>query len=253
MDECDPLVRELRARVESHRALDERERAFLTDACLRRYLTARSGNVAGAEEALMKSLKWRAEHIPPILRCLPCEVDSRSHCIVPLGWDEGNSPIVWGAPARGRSLDGPSTVAHVSYALEHCLSHRNSAEQWVWAVDFHRFGLRDVLNAQIGLGFASVLPHHYPERLKKIVMINRPYVFDILLATLRPFLDARTLGKLCSVKGTPAEVALQLREHHGFGDSTIAFITAAMTLSVDDPNPALPDEALTLQLLLLEW
>ena len=243
---------DLRHRLASRRGPEAppAEREFLTEACLQRYLVARNADVDAAERALLATLAWREDNVPRVLRCAPCEADATTHCIVPLGWDAAQRPVVWGCPARGRSLDGPTTVAHVTYALEHVFAHERSAEQWVWCVDFNGFGLRDVLNVQIGLGFASVLPTHYPERLGKIIMINRPFIFDMLLGVLRPILDARTLSKLCSVKGTHAEVAPQLREH-GFDEDTVTFIVEAMARKAEPTlgsTPALPAGAAELQL-----
>lgn len=100
-------------------------------------------------------------------------------------------------------------------------------------------------------GFATVLPHHYPERLHKIVMINRPYFFDILLGAIKPFLDARTLGKLVSVRGSPEAVEKQLIAEHGFTEENAAWVAAAMRLSpTQDPSstPPLPKSAQPLQI-----
>jgi len=118
-------------------------------------------------------------------------------------------------------------------------------------VDFSGFGWRDVTNVSIGLGFANVLPHHYPERLYRIVMINRPKVFDVLLAVMHPFLDDRTLGKLVSERGDADAVRTALVRNHGFSDSTAEWVAEAMRRPArpgHDALPALPREAHALQL-----
>ena len=167
-DECIAAVR---------RALGpDAEDPHVNDATLRRFLVARHWDVAGATAQLRKTLAWRRDNVRHPLRCLQCEDDASTHCVVPLGYTSGRHPIVYGCPAKGRSVEGPPTVQHVINTLEHLFSLPDTAETWVWCVDFSGFGYRDVMNVQIGLGFASVLPHHYPERLHRIVMVNRPRV-----------------------------------------------------------------------------
>jgi hypothetical protein len=43
--------------------------------------------------------------------------------------------------------------------------------------------------------FLSHISAHLPERLHCAVLINPPSIFDLLLAVLRPFIDARTMSK----------------------------------------------------------
>ena len=47
-------------------------RAFVTDACVRRYLRARGGNVKKASAMLRKTLLWRAKARPQDARPVPC-------------------------------------------------------------------------------------------------------------------------------------------------------------------------------------
>lgn len=249
-EEAAAAVAALRAATAPHVTTPE-DAAFATDATLRRFLVARRWDVAGATKTLHATLEWRRAHIRHPLRCEPCEADPLAHCVVPLGWDTGAHPVVWGCPARGANGDGPAASAHMVAALEHVFSLPQSGEQWVWCVDFAGFGLRESAQVNIAVAFAKVLPHHYPERLHKIVMINRPYLFDFLMAAMKPFLDARTLGKLVSVRGGPEEVAAALVGEHAFTQEMADWVAAAMRLPPrhDAPSvPPLPPGAAALQL-----
>ena len=105
--------------------------AYVNDGTLRRYLVARNWDVAGATKTLHASVEWRKSNVHKPYRCEPCESDPCTHCIVPIGWSTARHPIVWGCPARGKSGDGPSAVAHIVAALEHVFSLPESADQWV--------------------------------------------------------------------------------------------------------------------------
>jgi hypothetical protein len=249
-EEAAAAVAALRAAVAPHVTTPE-DVAFATDAALRRFLVARRWDVGGAAKTLAATLEWRKAHIRHPLRCEPCEADPLAHCVVPLGWDTQAHPVVWGCPARGANGDGPAASAHMVASLEHVFSLPQSGEQWVWCVDFAGFGLRESAQVNIAVAFAKVLPHHYPERLHKIVMLNRPYLFDFLMAAMKPFLDARTLGKLVSVRGGPDEVASALVGEHHFTAEMADWVAAAMRMHPrhDAPSvPPLPPGAAALQL-----
>ena len=54
--------------------------------------------------------------------------------------------------------------------------------------------------------FLSQFQAHLPERLGLALLINPPWVFDLLLGVMRPFIDARTMSKVKILR--PAEGAL---------------------------------------------
>ncbi len=73
---------------------------------------------------------------------------------------------------------------------------------------------------KIGAQFAKILSHHYPERLGRLLLINPPRLFDVLLAACRPFVSKRTMDKMCSVHGSIDEVLAHMDAVHGFDENT---------------------------------
>lgn len=140
--------------------------AFADDAALCRFLTARDWDVPAAAAKLADTLAWRRAHLPPGTprACAECDDAPGTHCIVPLGRAAGGQPIVWGCPARGRSSDGPSTVAHVVAALEHVFSLAESAPTWVrgvWVGVGVGFGWGAGQSGCLGRGYVTTRPSPY--------------------------------------------------------------------------------------------
>lgn len=63
-------------------------------------------------------------------------------------------------------------------------------------MDFKGYGFWHAMQARLGISFATIFGQHMPERLCKIILVNPPAVFDILLKAIRPFVDHRTLNKV---------------------------------------------------------
>jgi hypothetical protein len=54
----------------------------------------------------------------------------------------------------------------------------------------------------------QTLSNHYPERLKKIVMTNTPFVFNAFWSVVKVFMDERTASKVlfCKQQEIPAKL-----------------------------------------------
>ena len=67
------------------------------------------------------------------------------------------------------------------------------------------------------------LSHHYPERLGRLLLINPPRLFDVLLGACRPFVSKRTMDKLCSIHGSADDVIAHMTTVHGFDETTTSW------------------------------
>ena len=184
------------------------ERAWCSDATLRRYAAARPTNAHAALSMLKATLEWRRSAVAPPLHCPRCDAGRASHCFVPIGKYDG-SVFIYGCPARAADPDVEATVRHVVHCLEHAFDD-GGCEQWTWLVDFKGFGLTHALQARLGAAFARLFADHFPERLRRLYLINTPTIFQLLLAAIEPFADARTMSKIVRVAGAPAAVAAEL-------------------------------------------
>jgi hypothetical protein len=59
--------------------------------------------------------------------------------------------------------------------------------------------------------FLSQFQAHLPERLALAVLVNPPWVFDMLLAVMRPFIDAKTMAKVKIIRPKEGALAEELK------------------------------------------
>jgi hypothetical protein len=226
-------------------------REFATHATIERYLSASRDNVLNAQRGIEATVSWRKDAIMPDFTCSACAASPGSHCFIPLGSDGGNAVLVYGAPARA-SAGGEvaATVSHCVNALEKQWRNDGS-RQWVWIVDFRGFGLTHALNARLGIAFAQVFKDHFPERLKRIVLLNPPLVFKVLISAIGAIADSRTLAKIEQIEfQTGAQACEQLAARLAITDSDILhWLSAALDEPSALPNslPPLPENAKALQ------
>jgi hypothetical protein len=98
--------------------------------------------------------------------------------------------------------------------------------------------------AQVSLGmkFAGMLSNHMPERLHRIVLLNPPRVFRMMLRSLKAFVDATTMAKLVPVTGNTDAIISTLRDEHCFPEPALAWLTRVLDAKkgYGAPLPPLP-------------
>ena len=212
-------------------------RAFLTRATLTRYATARNGDFEAALANLHATLAWRVEHVPATLSCPACAADAQSHCFFTVGVEpHGRRVVVYACAAKARMNEKDVTVQHMVHTLEHAWRATDAlqlAPTWVWCVDFAGFSLWHAMQGSTSNGALSAFGAHMPERLGAVLLVNPPGVFDILLAVVRPFVDARTMGKVHIVRGDERAIAAALEKHGivpGAKDGMSSWLSRAMAM-----------------------
>jgi hypothetical protein len=169
--------------------LEDLSRQFCTDDTLMRYHLARDGDFEASRHMLMQSIEWRRIHCADAPKCDSCASDFKSHCFFPIGWTSDGWPIIYSCVPRAACYKVDETVNHVVQTLEKSFAHTQSSDKWLWLVDFNGFGLSHAMHTKLGIGFARTFSAHFPERLGRLVLINPPRVFDLLLGAVRPFCD----------------------------------------------------------------
>lgn len=195
-------------RLASHfasRSLSPMDAAFVNErSTLRRYATARNGDFEAARKNLEETLAWRVAHVPAVLSCPACTANPLSHCFFTLGIDAQRRVVVYASAAKAKMNEKNVTLQHMCHTLEHAwraTQELDLAATWVWIIDFGGFSIWDAMQGSTSNGALSAFSNHMPERLGAAVLLNPPTVFDILLAAMRPFLDARTMSKVRIVRG----------------------------------------------------
>ncbi|KXS19536.1 CRAL/TRIO domain-containing protein [Gonapodya prolifera JEL478] len=192
---------------------------LLSDSTLHRYLVARNFSSEESLKMLRASLEWRETcgfipETPSDFKCELCEDESTSHNFIPIGWDRKSRPVIYGCPARATNPTVPPIVHHVVHCLEKCWIHPRSSGQWVWVVDFNGFGFKEAMQTRLAIAFATTFSNHMPERLGRLIVLNPPSIFSILLTAGKQFVDKRTMDKFVFMHGKPDEIVHRLNTEH---------------------------------------
>lgn len=220
----DPLARltseELSAYDETrallHAACDEQGvavTAWVSPACICRYLRARSFNVAKAVRMLVNTLVWRAEYGVDALTIddLRSEIENTGKMYISESLDSEGRPIVYMKPRHDNTTDRTSKVQYLVLVLELAIRRMDAArgvETMTWIVDFADYrqltGLKSIGTSK---DTAAILQAHYPERLGRVFILNQPGVFTFFWAAVRPFVDRKTVAKIAFLKHDYAPIA----------------------------------------------
>lgn len=227
--------------------LQPHEEKFFTELDLLRFLSARSGDPKAAAKMLTEHLQWRRSGEVEET-CAQCVADKDAHCFFTIGVSRHDQPFIYSCVPRAKCYDVAETVGHVVSSFEKILTH--PTRKFTWLCDFNGFGFSHAMQGRIGIGFALTLANHYPERLGRLVLINAPTVFDIMLAVCKPFVDSKTMSKLVSISGTPEEVCSRLEEDEfGLQPTTSAWLLETLKMKPVPGNyPPIPMEVASLQL-----
>ena len=228
-------------------SLSPRARAFLAEpSTLRRYAVARNGDAAAAIKALEATVAWREAALAPPLGCRDCDANIESHCFFPLGFsdatdaDPGGRLIVYACAARALTNEADSAVNHMLATLEHAWASRMGdvvpPTRLCWIVDFRGFGFSHAMQGKTSNAFLSQFGAHLPERLERAVLLSPPGIFDVLLALIRPFVDARTLGKVLIIRPTAATVKAELAALGITAPGQVAWLSAVLEMDAKPGN-----------------
>jgi len=196
------------------------------DTCLR-FLVGWGWDLNKALETIRESIKWRAVTKPATTQCPECLKDPISHCMRVVGLDVQRRPVIYTCFGQTRKRDVPETaVTHLCRCLEDMivlmrrmeedaaekaktsekpaeeakpevkkkLSETVKGGKWVWVVDFEDFGVSDCSPTQAKL--VGNLLTHYPERLGLLVLLDPPFVFDMVWSAMKPLMPDETLAKI---------------------------------------------------------
>jgi hypothetical protein len=155
-----------------------------------------------------------------------------------VGTDGDGCPVIYSSFAQARNKDPALATAHMVATFERTaqllfvnhpdggVSHSptgssSSTPRFVWVVDFHGFGVADC-KPSAGLQANELFSKHYPERLKRMVLVRPPFLFRGLLAMLRAVVAAETAAKIATVAADRAALAAEV------GDECAVWILAEM-------------------------
>ncbi|CAK0783156.1 hypothetical protein CVIRNUC_006355 [Coccomyxa viridis] len=233
--EEDGSVDELRESVRDLLDGNPALQVFASDACLRRYLTAR-GSVSKASQQLRNTLKWRLDFKPHDLcwdQVKDCATGGRLELL--LDTDKNKRPIIL-YRLRAPAKTGTTSEEYMQYWV-HCLESASKmgdelgASKSVLVFDMEGYSdpktIMPTFMTRVDL--VRTAQAHYPERLGLAVVCNPPFLFWALWRSISPFLDPVTKSKVCFACNEQ-EVKAALEPHI---DSHILYSSLGGTLPED--------------------
>ncbi|KAI4389585.1 hypothetical protein MLD38_001797 [Melastoma candidum] len=194
LQNSDSKVNELRAAMGP---LTGRSLEYCSDACLRRYLEARSWNLDKAKKMLEESLKWRSTFKPEEIRWEDVAGEGETGKVYRANFHDrqGRSVLIL-RPAFQNTASLDNQMRHLVYLIENAiLNLPEGEEQMSWLIDFTGWSLVSV-PIKSARETVNILQNHYPERLAIAFLYNPPRIFEAFWKVVKYFLDAKTFQKV---------------------------------------------------------
>ncbi|RKP10642.1 CRAL-TRIO domain-containing protein [Thamnocephalis sphaerospora] len=187
----------LRVQAETLAAAHPDDAAWLTDACLLRYLRAARWQVAKAAERLGNTLAWRRERRPHVLDPDYVMPEAATGKIFVNGFDRYGRPVIYLVPRRENTKPSRRQMDHLIFFLERAIAAMPpGVEQVTLIIDFTGASLFNSPGAGVAKETANMLEQHYPERLGSAYIVGAPWFFGQVFKLVSPFLDTVTRDKI---------------------------------------------------------
>lgn len=183
--------------------------AFLTDACLCRFLRARNWDVTKAFNMLQETLAWRSEFRPDAISWDQVQSEAASgKMYVAAEPDRLGRRVLVMRPANENSKDHDNQIKFLVYCLETALRRKTmdnvargagvdlSAEQICLVIDYKGWSMFNAPPMKTSKETLAIFQNHYPERLGAAICYNPPTIFRAFWGMISPFIDPKTYTKI---------------------------------------------------------
>ncbi|KAG8950290.1 hypothetical protein FRC03_012917 [Tulasnella sp. 419] len=192
---------------EKDASLMDIEKLWLSRECVQRYLRAVKWSQQSAITRLEGTLKWRREfgfYEQMTKEYIEPEAETGKNVI--FGYDVERRPTMYLHPSRQNTETNPKQIQHVIWSMERTFDLMGpGVEKLVLLIDFADRAKQPSFSTS-----RTVLSHlqtHYPERLGKALILNVPFVVNMALKAIMPFVDPVTRDK---IRFNPSAVKDQL-------------------------------------------
>lgn len=149
-----------------------------------------------AVKRIRETLAWQQEERPSQMHCTACARDAKSHYMQVMAFDRGRRPTIYSCLSIPSNHTVEDNRVHMISIFEQAIALMQGAvEDWVWVLDMHGFGLKNI-DPRIAFAFLKVSAAHYPERLAQAYIISAPRIFHGFWKTITPFIDPKTKSKV---------------------------------------------------------
>ena len=152
---------------------------------------------------LGSAIEWRIKRRDMLScrTCPSCAADPLSHDARMFGTDTDGDVVFMNCFALPHDLNPSAIANHMACLFERALHHYPAApgstelRQWTWCIDIHGFGLKHT-DPRTSLELLKLLECAYPERLKRMLIVDAPSVFWVLWRAVKPFIQEKTAAKI---------------------------------------------------------
>ncbi|KAK3146242.1 hypothetical protein QOZ80_3BG0263510 [Eleusine coracana subsp. coracana] len=175
-----------------------RSEKYCSEACLTRYLEARSWNVTKSKKMLEESIKWREGYRPEDIRWPDVSIEAETGTMYRASFrDREGRTVVVMRPAKQNTTSHEGQIRFLVYVLENAILNLSGGqEKMVWLIDFTGWTMANATPIKTARESANILQNHYPERLAIAFLFNAPKVFEAFWKVLKIFLDPRSIEKV---------------------------------------------------------
>ncbi|CAM8998751.1 hypothetical protein QQ045_002529 [Rhodiola kirilowii] len=171
---------------------------YCSDACLRRYLDARNGNLDKAKKMLEETLKWRSTFKPEDIRWCDVAMEGETGKLFRANFHDrhGRTVLILRPGMQNtKSMDGQ--IKHLVYNIENAIFNLpEGQEQMAWLIDFTGWSVTNSVPVKTTRDTINILQNHYPERLGIAFLYNPPRIFESFWRIVKYFFDAKTIQKV---------------------------------------------------------
>ena len=122
-----------------------------------------------------------------MIECPLCMIDSRNHSLKFLG-EKNNTHYYYCCPAEARMyFDTDGILYHYNLVFSRIPRDKN----WIWIFDASGFGLKHVLNPQVGIKLAQLISEKYSDNLNKIIVYGFSSYVSTIYNIIKPFLSSK--------------------------------------------------------------
>ncbi|KAI9494364.1 CRAL-TRIO domain-containing protein [Zychaea mexicana] len=173
------------------------EKAFLTDATLRRHLHARKWDFESSKSMLESTIRWRRDYRPDQIDPEYVKPEVESGKMYFNGFDTCGRPIWIIRPRLQNSKDEERQTKHIIFCLERGIRLMPShVDTIAIIVDFKGAAYSHSPSIATCKRFLNILGDHYPERLGIAFVVDSPWFFFATFKVISPFMDPQTRAKI---------------------------------------------------------
>jgi len=187
--------------------LSDKQKAWLDERCLCRYLRARDWDLEKAEHMIRCTLAWRVDYKPEEITAAEIEDQSKTgKMYFNYEYSKRGYPVVYMKLNRDQGSDRVTKLKFMVWMLENLINSMDASqgiEKMAWITDFKGTGMRmaTMSHINISLDCLHTLQNHYPERLGIAFAVNPPRVFSAFWKILTPFMTEVTINKIKFISG----------------------------------------------------